>query len=109
MDTEEKVTPKRGRPKKIQDAPTPMGEYIQKQAEEYKESKSSNPIVEKYYRLVDGHKLCLIKVKKSGRELSEYVGSIREKKESTPEEKHRRSELLKFIKEKEAEGKLKRI
>lgn len=107
MDTVEKVAPKRGRPKK-EDPATPVGEYQAKQAQEFRESLGANPIVDKYY-VLQGYKLRLIKKKKSGREISEYVGSIEDRHDASDDYKANRQKLLAFIKRKEAEGKLKRM
>lgn len=107
MDTVDKVAPKkRGRPKK-EDAPTPIGEYQAQQAKEWRDSRDNNPVVDKYYVLT-GYKLRLVKVKKSGRKISEYVGSVEDRKDASAEYKANRIRLLENIKRLEKEGRLKR-
>lgn len=109
MDKVDEVPPKkRGRPKKEVEVGSPIGEYRSEQAKKERESLGSNPVVETYW-VLKGHKLLLIKKKKSGREISTYVGSVKEKLDAPVEYKNRRAELLKVIREKEAAGKLKRM
>ena len=107
MDKTDEVPARRGRPKK-QDVVSPIGQYQIDQAKEFHENRDRNPVIEKYW-LLNGFKLCFIKKKKSGRTISEYVGSIEDRKSAPPEYKKRRLELLEVIKKKEAEGKLKRV
>jgi hypothetical protein len=106
MDTVDKVAPKRGRPAK-EDAATPVGQYQIEQARLARESKDKNPVVEKWYELI-GTKLCLIKKKKSGKTLSEFIGNVAEVKGASEHYKQHREKLLIEIKKLESEGRLKR-
>ncbi len=108
MDTVDKVAPKRGRPKK-EEPVSVTGQYLEQEAKKFRDEKGLNPIVDKYWKLVNGDKLCLIKVKKSGREVSEYIGSVKERRDASDDYQKRRKKLLEVIKEKEALGKLKRV
>lgn len=113
MDTPEQVAPqkKRGRKPKSQtqtvEAGSPLGEDQARWAKEAREEHDRNPVVEKYYELV-GTKLRLVKVKKSGRKISEFVGNVAEVRDASVEYKERRAQLLKQIERLEADGRLKR-
>jgi hypothetical protein len=100
MDTVDKVEvvaekKTRGRPKK-QDAATPMGEYIAKQAK-VNRAKRENAVVEKYYELA-GTKLSFIKKVASGSVFKTFVGSTTDKKTGAG--------LKEEIKRLQADGKL---
>jgi len=106
MDTPDQVTPpkKRGRPAKKEVAP---GEHLVELAKQHAADRDSNPVVDKYYELVAGKKLCLVKKKKSGKTVSEYVGTIEERRDAPPEYQARRNQLINQIKRLRSEGRLK--
>ena len=81
MNTADKVeqVPKkrRGRPRK--DKSTVMGDYIAQEAKKSRDRKRNNKVVEKYYQMVQGHKLCLCKRVASGSVYTTFIGSNKKK------------------------------
>lgn len=96
-DTVEKVTKRRGRPKKNVDPATPMGELIAREAATTKARKETNKVVEKYFELRGG-KLSLCKVTAAGSIYRVFVGSVNDKKDG--------QQVQDYVKRLQAEGRL---
>lgn len=106
MDTPDKADqvaqPKKRGPKpKRQDPTTPQGELRKQLAEEYRERKNTNKVVDTYYEM-RGDKLVLIKKLVKGGTRHTFVGSVTDKETGAK----LREFISKMVKSLDAEGKV---
>jgi len=108
VDTVEQPKKKAGRPpkKKIQDRPSVQGEYLEREAKKSRQRKKDNQVIEKWYQITQGHKLCLCKKVATGSVYTTFVGSTKKKidKNGLPTENFLKIKAM--VKKLQKEGKL---